>query len=86
MKIAVLLLADAKQIMLMPENDHEKSALKLIAPHDSIEAVSKWGAFDRSQEVYGFDVFECQGGYYRREVDNDALMLIVKSEKEKPGK
>ena len=76
MKIAVLLLENAKQIMLTPENDHEKAALKMIAPEDKIEAVSKWGMFT-DNETYGLDVSECRGGYYRGYPSNESLMFIV---------
>jgi hypothetical protein len=85
MKISVLLLDEAKQIMLTPENEHEKSALKLIAPDDKIEAVTKWGTmFDPNDKMAGYKIDLCQGGYYRGYPDNDSLIfLITKKEKVK---
>lgn len=77
MKVAVLLLDGVKQIMLTPENDHEKSALKLIAPQDKIEAVSKWGTFDNKEETFGYSAFKCRGDYYRREMSDESLMLVI---------
>ena len=77
MKVAVLILQDAKQIMLTPENEHEKMALKMIAPTDKIEASSKWGTFDRERETHGYEVYECQGDYFRRRETEESLMLVV---------
>ena len=76
------LLPDDKQIMLTPENDHEKSALKMIAPTDKIEAVSKWGTFDREQNTFGYDTYLCQGDYFRRRETNESLMLVITSKKD----
>lgn len=64
--------------MLTPENDHEKSALKMIAPTDKIEAISKWGTFDREQDTFGFEIFECQLDYFRRRETKESLMLVIK--------
>lgn len=79
MKIAVLLVDGAKQIMLTPETEHEKTALKMIAPTDKIEAATKWGRFtyDNGPRHYGMEVAECQGGYYREFPDSESLMFIV---------
>ena len=80
MKISVLLLENAKQIMLTPENDHEKSALKMIAPDDKIEAVSKWGTFtDRERQTFGYDIEQCRGGYYRGYPSDESLMFVISS-------
>ena len=46
MKIAIVLVNKAKQIMMTPENDHEKEALKMIGEDDSLQVVKKfWGNF-----------------------------------------
>jgi hypothetical protein len=83
MKISVLLVEDAKQIMLTPENEHEKSALKMIAPGDAIEAVTKWGTFmDREPSHLGYEVGMSQGGVYRAYADENSLMFIVSKKKE----
>jgi len=87
MKISVLLLDNAKQIMLTPENDHERSALKLIAPDDNIEAVTKWGTFyDHEDGTFGLEVGMCRGGYYRGYADSDSLMFLVTPNTKKPDK
>ena len=87
MKISVLIVEKAKQIMLTPENDHERSALKLIAPEDKIEAVAKWGTFvDREQKMYGLNVYMCRGGYYRGFQSDDSLMFIVTNKNAKKTK
>ncbi len=71
--------------MLTPENDHERSALKLIAPGDKIEAVTKWGTFvDGGEEsMLGLEVSECKGGYYRGYPSEESLMFIVKDKNKK---
>lgn len=80
MKVSVLLIENAKQIMLTPENDHEKSALKLIAPDDKIEVAVKWGTmFDREDRLAGYTIEKCRGGYYRGYPDSDSLMFLVTS-------
>lgn len=84
MKISVLLLEGAKQIMLTPENDHERSALKVIAPGDKIEAATKWGTYmDTEESLFGLEVGKCRGGYYRGYLSEESLMFIVRSEKKK---
>lgn len=81
MKISVLIHEDGKQIMLTPENEHEKSALKTIAPNDKIEAVTKRGQFDDKEKMYGLKVGMCQGGYFRRYDSEDSLMFVITSPK-----
>jgi len=76
MKIAILLLENGKQVMLTPENDYERSALKMIAPKDKIEALSRWGTFENEMTV-GYKVYECQGDYFRRKETSESLMLVV---------
>lgn len=82
MKIAVLLVEDAKQIMITPENDHERSALKMIAPGDKIDAVVKWGSFGGGDSLRGVHVGLNQAGYYRQWEDSESLMLIVSKPKQ----
>jgi hypothetical protein len=77
MKIAVLLVEDAKQIMLTPENDHERSALKMIAPGDQIEAETKWGTFGEEDSLRGRHVGLNQAGYFRAWEDSESLMFII---------
>lgn len=86
MKIAVLLVDGAKQIMLTPETEHERASLKMIAPTDRIEAVTKWGhyAYDNGPKHYGIEVAQCQGGYYREFPNSESLMFIVTDQKDKP--
>jgi hypothetical protein len=83
MKVSVLLVENAKQIMLTPENDHERSALKIIAPGDKIEAATKWGSmYDREAvKMARYSVDECAGGYFRAFPDDESLMFIVTSKK-----
>lgn len=82
MKISVLMVENAKQIMLTPENDHERSALKMIAPEDKIEAVTKWGTFgDDTKRHAGYSIEECKAGYYRPFENRESLMFLITSSK-----
>lgn len=84
MKVSVLLIENAKQIMLTPENDHERSALKLIAPGDKIEAEVKWGTlFDKEPTLRGYEISQCRGGYYRAYENDDSLMFVITKEDKK---
>ncbi len=85
MKIAVLLLDGAKQVMLTPETEHEKQALKMIAPGDKLEAMAKWGTF-RDKEHYGKSFDLCQGGYYREFANSESLMFVITTPETKEGK
>jgi hypothetical protein len=69
--------------MLTPENDHEKSALRLIAPDDEIKAVTKWGNFMDEEKTFGYKVEKCQGGYYRGYLSDESLIFLVTPKKEK---
>jgi len=62
MKISILIADGVKQIMLTPETDHEKQALKYIQPDDTLVAKTKWGAFTGEKEIVGVSVDMCQGG------------------------
>jgi len=83
MKISILIVDDEKQIMMTPENDYEQNALKMIAPNDKIEAVTKWGTYDDEETMVGMKSSKCQGGYYRRYSCSDSLMFILTPKKEK---
>ena len=82
MKVAVLLIEGAKQIMLTPETDLERSALKMIDPDSKIIAQSKWGAFS-DVETVGTKIDKCQGGYYRAYEDKESLILLIEQSDKK---
>lgn len=79
MKTAILLAQGVKQIMFTPENDNEKQALKMISPEDEIHTVIRRGSFytGSEEEVFGANVYECQGGYMRAERDVDSVMFVI---------
>jgi hypothetical protein len=81
MKISILITDGAKQIMLTPETDHEKQALKFIQPNDALVAVSKWGSFTDVKEIVGVSIAKSQGGTYRAYETEDSLMFIIKDNK-----
>lgn len=77
MKISIVLTDGYKQVMMTPENDHEKKALKMIAPDDVLKGVSKWGTFDNERQYMKETVAMCQGGYLRRFAQEDSLMFVI---------
>jgi len=68
-KTAIYIVEGTVQIVLTPENDHEKSAVKLIKDPD-VEMTTFDGSF-----------YECQGGWYR-ESRGDASLIIRLDKKE----
>lgn len=80
MKISILITNGAKQIMLTPETEHEKQALKFIQPDDKLVAVSKWGTFTGVKELVGVSIKKAQGGYYRGYESEESLLFVIENE------
>lgn len=80
MKISLVITEGAKQIMMTPENDHERKALRFIQPEDNLKAVSRWGTFDNEPNHCSYNVGKSQGGTYRRYATEDSLMFVVEDE------
>ena len=78
MKISIVIVEGAKQIMLTPETEHEKQALKFINPKDEITVVSKCGSFSDKYNHANLQVNQCQGGYLRAFSESDSLMFLIK--------
>ena len=79
MKCAVVLAEGVKQIMLSPESDNEKMALKMIEADSEITVERKTGSFyDDENSVRGYSVNMCQGDYLRAFSQSDCLMLVIK--------
>lgn len=85
MKTAIIIADGIKQIMLTPENDSERQALKMITPQDNITLETKTGTlYDRSPEsAKGYVVRKCKGGYLRAYEDEDSLMLVLRPKETK---
>lgn len=77
MKTAILITDGVKQIMFTPENDAEKEALKYISPNDNIHCVIKSGTFSDKPQIFGANVYECRGGYYRAEESESSVMFVL---------
>jgi len=77
MKISIVIVEKAKQIMLTPETDHEKQALKFIKPNDELKVVSRWGGFTNEYEHAKLQVEKCQGDYLRAFSEADSLMFLI---------
>lgn len=84
MKTAILLADGVKQIMFTPETENEKEALKMITVDDDIHTVIKRGNFyGESEEIFGVDIYECQGGYLRAEQNTESVMFVLTPKKDK---
>lgn len=81
MKTAILITDGVKQIMFTPETEAEKQALKMISPDEEIHTVIKRGSFSDMDEVFGADVYECQGGYYRAQEREESVMFVLTPKK-----
>lgn len=83
MKISIVLAEGAKQIMMTPETEHEKMALKMIGPGETLEVATKWGTYDNEPEKIGLSTQLCLGGWYRRYADEESLMFIIQPDNSK---
>ena len=83
MQISIVIVEGAKQIMLTPETEHEKQALKFINPEDEISVVSKHGGFCDEHSHANLQVGMCQGDYLRAFNNADSLMFLIKDKKDK---
>ena len=84
MKIAILLVDGAKQIMMTPENDHEKEALKMIGKDDNLQVVKKmWGNFGNDWDKAHYEIAKCEGGFYRPFENKESLMFVIEAQAEK---
>lgn len=81
MKISIVIAEGEKQVMMTPETDIEREALKFIDPSDGIEIATKWGIYDSEPEHFSYNTTKCQGGYFRRFAEKDSLMFILKPKK-----
>ena len=67
--------------MFTPENDSEREALKYISADDDIHTVIKKGTMYDEDGILGFDIYECKGGYYRAEKQEDSVMFVLTPKK-----
>jgi hypothetical protein len=79
MKISIVLAEGAKQIMMTPETEHEKMALKMISTDDVLRVVSKWGTFQSEPVHAGYQVNMCQGGFLRMFEAKESLMFVIEN-------
>ena len=77
MKISIVISDGVKQVMMTPESDHEKEALKWINPTDKMEIAQHWGQYDSEPSHFSYNTSKCQGGYLRRFAEEDSLMFVI---------
>lgn len=77
MKISIVIAEGVKQVMMTPESEHERQALKFISPTDKIEIAQQWGTYDSEPSHFSYNTSKCQGGYLRRFAEKDSLMFVL---------
>jgi len=77
MKISIVISDGIKQVMMTPEGDHERDALKWISATDNIEIAQKWGTYDNEPSHFNYNTSKCEGGYLRRFAEKDSLMFVI---------
>lgn len=80
MKISLVIAEGCKQVMFTPETKHEKEALKLIAPGETLVGTTKWGRFDGEKDHSAEQVMMCRGGYLRRFAEAESLMFVIEEQ------
>lgn len=84
MKISLIITNDAKQVMMTPETDQEREALKWISPNDTLEVVAKMGTlFDNETGHANYQICENQAGYYRIFETAESLMFVIRKKENK---
>lgn len=83
MKTAMVFANGIKQVMLTPETDEERAALKLLTPDDDIAVERKWGTFFDTYppSAAGYVVQESRGEYLRAYECRESLMLVIRPKK-----
>ena len=72
MKVALYIEDGVQQLVMTPENDHERGALALL--HEDKYALSiKRGEF-----------YECRGGWNRHGTGDNSTMLVLRRKEAKP--
>ena len=84
MKISIVIAEGEKQVMMTPETDVEREALKFIEPKDDVEIATVWGQYDSEPSKYSYQTAKCQGGYFRRFAERDSLMFVLRPRKPAP--
>ena len=71
MRFSMFITENAMQINLTPENDHERTFIKMIDGENKIVTIHK-----------GVDIGMCQGGYVRNfGTKSEALAITLKEDK-----
>lgn len=87
MKTAVVTAEGITQVMLTPENEHEKKVLETLGEHDKTISVDfKKGSFydqELPPSAFGFRVEESRGGFLRAYTDSESLMIVVRDSENK---
>lgn len=71
MKTAIYIIEGTAQVVLTPENEHEKNVIDLLDKDDN-ELSTMRGSF-----------YHCQGGWYREGSDDKSLILRIDKKKVK---
>lgn len=84
MKTSIIITDKIKQIVLAPETDNEKEALKMFDGKDDLEIMMKRGSFHNEDSPYGSIISTCEGGWLRAYSDNSCRIFTLKPKEKKP--
>lgn len=77
MKISIVIAEGIKQVMMTPESDHEREALKWISATDKIDIAQQWGTYDDKPTHFSYNTDMSKAGYLRRFAEKDSLMFVI---------
>ncbi len=85
MKTAIIFADGAKQVVLTPENDDERDALKQFTADKQIDIAVKEGSFygytGTTKESFGVEVSMCEGGYLRAFDSSHGVVFVLTPKK-----
>jgi hypothetical protein len=82
MKLSIVIAEGVKQVMMTPETEHEREALKWISPTDEISIAQEWGTYDDEPNHYSKQTSMSRAGILRRFAEKDSLMFVLTPKKE----
>jgi len=85
MKTTILFGDGYKQIVMTPETENEKQAIKFVSADDEVHTIVKVGNFT-DMEVLGAEIYECQGGYHRMQESKDSIIFVLTPKEKKDKK
>ena len=78
MKTSILFSNGIKQLMLTPETQYEKEALKHFTGNEDVNVVTEAAEFCVGNISAHYSIIETRGNYLRPERDSDSIMFVLR--------